>query len=89
MLDPPDIQDPPFIKEVIDEDVSGVAGAIFLFSTCGVRGFFDTDNCHRCTIDFLQCHQEIIIVGHLLQACHGSLCEQGSMVGWGLPGEEG
>ena len=52
MLDPPDIQDPPFIKEVIDEDVSGVAGAIFLFSTCGVRGFFDTDNCHRFNNDF-------------------------------------
>ena len=52
VLDPPDIQDRPFIKEVIDEDVSGVAGAIFMFSKCGVRGFFDTDNCHRYNNDF-------------------------------------
>jgi hypothetical protein len=52
VLDPPDVQDRPFIKEVIDEDVAGVAGAIFMFSKCGVRGFFDTDNCHRFNNDF-------------------------------------
>ena len=52
VLDPLDIQDRPFIKEIIDEEVSGVAGAIFMFSKCGVRGFFDTDNCHRFNNDF-------------------------------------
>lgn len=52
VLDPPDIQDRPFIKEVIDEAATGVAGAIFMFSKCGVRGYYDTDNCHRLNNDF-------------------------------------
>jgi hypothetical protein len=52
VLDPPDIKDRPFIKEIVDEDSSGVAGAIFMFSKSGIRGFFDTDNCHRFNNDF-------------------------------------
>jgi hypothetical protein len=52
LLDPPDVKDRPFIKEIVDEDSSGVAGAIFMYSGSGIRGFFDTDNCHRFNNDF-------------------------------------
>ena len=52
VLDPPNANERPFIKEIVDEDSSGVAGAIFMFTTAGLRGFFDTDNCHRFNNDF-------------------------------------
>ena len=52
VLDPPHLEDRPFIKDILDEDVSGLAGAIFMCSKCGIRGFFDTDNCHRFNNDF-------------------------------------
>lgn len=51
-MDPPDLEARPFVKEIIDEDAAGMAGAIFMFSKCGIRGYFDTDNCHRFNNDF-------------------------------------
>ena len=52
VLDPLDIRQRPFIKEIVDEDLSGIAGAVYMFTTAGVRGFHDTDNCHRLNNDF-------------------------------------
>ena len=52
VLDPPTLHERPFIKEIVDEDSSGVAGAIVMFTSAGLRGFFDTDNCHRFNNDF-------------------------------------
>jgi len=47
VLDPPLLKCRPFIKIVIDEDAIGVGAVNFLWSCAGVRGFHETDMCHR------------------------------------------
>ena len=47
VLDPLDIRQRPFIKEIVYEDLSGIAGAIDMFTTACAWGFHDIDNCHR------------------------------------------
>ena len=46
-LIPSSLAQRPFCKFVIDEAGTGVVGRNFLWSCTGVRGFHDTDKCHR------------------------------------------
>lgn len=47
VLDPPLLKFRPLIKIVIDEDAVGVGACNFMWTCCGVRGFHETDMCHR------------------------------------------
>lgn len=47
VLDPPLLKFRPLLKIVIDEDAIGVGAANFLWTCAGVRGFHETDMCHR------------------------------------------
>jgi hypothetical protein len=46
-LIPSSLAQRPFCKFVLDEAGAGVVGRNFLWSCTGVRGFHDTDKCHR------------------------------------------
>ena len=47
VLVPADLFERPFCKFVLDEAGNGIVGKNFLWSVGGVRGFHDTDKCHR------------------------------------------
>lgn len=47
VLDPLPLKFRPFLKLVIDEEATGVGAANFMWSCAGVRGFHETDMCHR------------------------------------------
>ena len=56
VLDPPLLKFRPLIKIVIDEDAIGVGACNYMWSCPGVRGFHETDTCHRRDND---CHLAI------------------------------
>ena len=48
-LDPPALEDRPFLKIMVDESKVGTGACNFLFSH--IRGFYDRDVCHRLSND--------------------------------------
>jgi hypothetical protein len=46
-LIPAALSERPLCKFVLDEAGNGIVGKNYLWSACGVRGFHDTDKCHR------------------------------------------
>ena len=46
-LIPAALSERPLCKFVLDEAGNGIVGKKYLWSACGVRGFHDTDKCHR------------------------------------------
>lgn len=54
-LVPVALKDRPFVKFVLDEAGNGIVGKNYLWSACGVRGFHDTDKCHRKDNNIMLC----------------------------------
>jgi len=66
-LVPESLAQRPFCKFVLDEAGNGVVGKNYLWSACHVRGFHDTDKCHRKDNNVMLALKHVGLFGSLLK----------------------
>ena len=67
VLVPASLDQRPFCKFVLDEAGNGVVGKNYLWSACHVRGFHDTDKCHRKDNNVMLALKHVGLFGSLLK----------------------